>query len=118
MALCAPDALPSSAGVVGFAPVEEVLEAQRREPPREDEDDVDEAEDVVEDDEDERDAAGVTASTGSSVDSTSAGGVWGAGAARSPPVRAYGGRSRRAEKGWDWRGEEMREKGKERFNVD
>jgi hypothetical protein len=75
---------------------------------------------VVEDDEDERDAAGVTASTGSSVDSTSAaGGVWGAGVARSP-VRADGGRSKRAEKGWDWRGEEMREKGKEReqFNVD
>jgi hypothetical protein len=29
-------------------------------------------------------------------------------------VRADGGRSRRAEKGWDWRGEEMREKGRER----
>jgi hypothetical protein len=102
------------AAAVGFAPVEEVLEAQRHEPPREDEDDVDEAEDVVEDNKDERDAAGVTASTASSVDSTSAGGgVWGADATQSP-VHADGGRSRRVEKGWDWRGEEMRDKGRER----
>jgi hypothetical protein len=69
---------------------------------------------VVEDNKDERDAAGVTASMASSVDSASAGGgVWGADVAQSP-VHADGGRSRRAEKGWDWRGEEMREKGGER----
>jgi hypothetical protein len=73
--------LLSSSAVVELASVEEVLEAQRREPPWEDEDDADEAEDAVEDEDDERNAAGVTASTGSSIDSASAtGGVWGAGA--------------------------------------